>query len=113
MSFKGMDAEDLRRLWMDGWTASEIARRCGCLESTVYVLREKYDWPDPEGSSNEPAPPSTEDARLSEDSLALSPWVQARADEIRAQRVEKLETERWEVTKTRLHKSGHRLIGSI
>jgi transposase len=108
MAWAGMDAEDLRRLWMDGWTACEIARRVGCLESTIYALRQRYDWPDPEGSSNEPPPPSTEDARLSEDSLALSPWVQARADEIRAQRVEKLEAEPWDVTRTRLAKVGQR-----
>jgi hypothetical protein len=108
VSYGGMDAGDLRRLWMDGWTASEIARRFGCFEWTIYALRERHDWPDPEGSSNEPPPPSPEDARLSEDSLALSPWVQQRADEIRAQRIEKLEAEPWSVTSSRLCKAGRR-----
>jgi hypothetical protein len=104
----GFDVEDMRRRWKDGWSASEIARHAGCLESTVYALRDKFSWPDPDGTSSEPLPPSIEDARLSEDSLALSPWVKARADEIRAQRKEKLDAEPWVVTRTRVWRQTYR-----
>jgi len=103
-----MTADDMRRLWMDGVSVVEIARRAGCHKTTVYMLRDRYEWPGVERETNEPPPPSPEDARLSEDSLALSPWVQARADEIRAQRSEKLEAEPWNVTRTRLAKAGQR-----
>lgn len=85
-TWNGIDVDDLRRRWLDGWRADEIARYAGCPESTVYVLRQKFRWPNPL-ASNEPPPPSVEDATLSEDSLALSPWVAKRAAQVRARRL--------------------------
>jgi len=97
-TWNGVDVDDMRRRWKDGWSASEIARHAGCLESTVLALRDKFKWPDPDGTSSEPLPPSLEDARLSEDSLALSPWVAARAEEVRAMRADKADAERFNMT---------------
>lgn len=82
-----IDIDELRRLWSEGWLVADLAKRYRCTESMVYWLRQKYGIKDrPKNQSTEPPPPSAEDAAASEDSLALSPWVAARAEQFRRQK---------------------------
>ena len=79
-----IDIDELRQLWGDGWLVDDLAKRYGCTKSMIYWLRKKYRIRDREKwQSLEPPPPSPEDAAASLDSLALSPWVEARARECR------------------------------
>jgi hypothetical protein len=84
---KGIDITELRQLWEDGWQVHDLAERFGCTATYIYWLRKKYSFSDRERSqSKEPEPPSPEDATASCDSLTLSPWVAARAEEFRRQK---------------------------
>jgi len=84
-----IDLNELKQLWEAGWLVNDLAKRYGCTKTYIYWLRKKYDIADRDRSqSTEPGPPSPEDAQLSRDSLALSPWVEARAREVRERHYE-------------------------
>jgi hypothetical protein len=88
-----IDIDELRRLWEADWSAKDLATRFACTESLIYHLRQKYKFRDRAHlQSTEPPPPSAEDAVASHDSLALSPWVAARAEEFRRQKEERGES---------------------
>jgi hypothetical protein len=76
----------------------------GCPEWHVHALRKRHGWPDQNCWFSEPPPPSVDDARISEDSLRLSPWVQQRADEIRAQRLKERAEESVNATQQRVYR---------
>ena len=85
-----IDIDELKQLWDAGWLVEDIAKRYGCTDSYIYWLRKKYGISDrSRQQSTEPPAPSQEDADASLDSLALSPWVAARAAEFRRQKEEK------------------------
>jgi hypothetical protein len=96
-----VDIEEMRELWGDGWSVEDLAKRFKCSSATVYNFSTLYAWPDRE-RSNEPPPPSEEDDRLSGDSLALSPWVEARVAQFREAKQKQLEQERAEVMHVRM-----------
>jgi uncharacterized protein YjcR len=96
-----VDIEEMRELWGDGWSPADLAKRFGCHPSTVYNFASLYAWP-ARGSANEPPPPSDEDERLSCDSLALSPWVEARVAQFREAKQRQREQERAEVMQVRM-----------
>jgi hypothetical protein len=102
-----IDVEEMRELWVDGWTADDLAKRFKCPASTVYHLSAMYEWP-ARDSSNEPPAPSEEDDRLSLDSLALSPWVEARVTEFREAKRAQAEKERVGMIEVRLWQRGRR-----
>jgi hypothetical protein len=82
-----IDIEELRQLWEAEWSVEDLAKKFRCSETTIYWLRRKHEFSDRERSQmREPSPPSSDDANASEDSLALSPWVAARAEEFRKQK---------------------------
>jgi hypothetical protein len=82
-----IDIDELRRLWESDWTAQDLAAKYCCTESHIYRLRLKYGLRDRDRPQCvEPPPPSPEDAAASHDSLALSPWVAARAEQFRRQK---------------------------
>jgi hypothetical protein len=82
-----IDIDELRRLWESDWSVEDLAARYKCHEAHIYRLRIKYGIRDRERQQScEPPPPSPEDAEASHDSLALSPWVAARAEEFRRQK---------------------------
>lgn len=85
-----VDIEELRVLWDADWSTEDLAVKFRCTQSMIYTLAAKYGFRKREGlRSSEPSPPSQEDADASLDSLALSPWVAARAAEFRKQKEEK------------------------
>jgi hypothetical protein len=96
-----VDIEEMRELWEDGWTVVDLAKRFKCTPSVVYNFSNLYAWP-ARGGSNEPPPPSDEDERLSCDSLALSPWVEARVAQFREAKQRQREQERAEVMQVRM-----------
>jgi transposase len=96
-----VDIEEMRELWGDGWSVEDLAKRFGCSSATVYNFSNLYAWP-ARGGSNEPPPPSDEDERLSCDSLALSPWVEARVAQFREAKQRQREQERAEVMQVRM-----------
>lgn len=102
-----IDIEELRRLWEAGWLVEDLAARFRCTNTMIYWLRKKYGIRDRDRSqSTEPPPPSPEDARISRDSLALSPWVEARVKEMREAKLRELRDEPWSTTKARLWRDG-------
>jgi hypothetical protein len=101
-----VDIEEMRELWVDGWSVEDLAKRFKCTASMVYNFSHLYAWPE-RGGSNEPPPPSDEDERLSCDSLALSPWVEARVAQFREAKQKQLEQERVGVTVVRLWQRGY------
>ena len=85
-----VDIDELRVLWDADWSAEELSEKFRCTQSMIYTLAQKYGFRKRDAlRSSEPAPPSQEDADASLDSLALSPWVAARAEEFRRQKEEK------------------------
>jgi hypothetical protein len=102
-----IDLTEFRQLWEAGWLAEDLAARYRCTKTYVYWLRNKYGIPDRDMlKSAEPPPPSLEDARISRDSLALSPWVEARVKEMREAKLAELRDEPWTLTKARLWREG-------
>jgi hypothetical protein len=82
-----IDIAELRQLWEADWLASDLASRYGCTETMIYWLKRRHGFADRERSQcKEPQAPSPEDAEASNGSLALSPWVAARAEEFRKQK---------------------------
>lgn len=84
MAQRYVDIAELRLLWCAGWSVRDLAAKYGVSETLIYSLKVRHrllkrDRPD----MSEPPAPSPEDAAASEDSLRLSPWVQARIDELR------------------------------
>ena len=88
----GGDVATLFAMWAEGRTKAEIAVRFGVSTSTIYTWAQRYQLPrrkiDYVPVSQEPPPPSPEDDAASMDSLALSPWVEARARECRERHYE-------------------------
>jgi hypothetical protein len=85
-----IDIDELRKLWDAGWLVEDLAKKYRVTNSAIYWLRKKYGIRDRDRQqTTEPAAPSQEDADASLDSLALSPWVAARAEEFRRQKEEK------------------------
>lgn len=88
----GGDVATLFAMWAEGRTKAEIAVRFKVSTSTVYSWAQRYQLPrrriDYVPVSQEPPPPSPEDDAASMDSLALSPWVEARARECRERHYE-------------------------
>jgi hypothetical protein len=79
-----IDIDELRQLWEAGWLVHQLSQRYECTLSMIYWLRKKYGIRDRlRSQSTEPPAPSEADELLSRDSLALSPWVEARARECR------------------------------
>jgi hypothetical protein len=74
----------LHELWAAGTPTAEIAKRFGVAYSTVTKWVQRYKLPrrtlQPVG---EPEAPTPEDDAASLDGLALSPWVEERAREMR------------------------------
>jgi hypothetical protein len=88
-----IDVAELRRLWEADWSVADLAARYRCTETMIYWLRRRHGFGDRDCSqSKEPPAPSSEDAIASCDSLALSPWVAARAEEFRKQKEERGES---------------------
>jgi hypothetical protein len=82
-----INLDELRELWNAGWLVDDLAARYKCTKSFIYWLRKRYDIGDRSRSqSTEPGPPSPEDGAASTDSLALSPWVAARAEPYRIEK---------------------------
>lgn len=81
------DVALLFRLWNEGLSRIEIARHFKISVSTLHGWQKRYRLPkrtvDVRPQSCEPPPPSEADDILSQESLALSPWVEARARECR------------------------------
>lgn len=91
-----IDIDELRQLWDAGWLVDDLAKRYRCTRTFIYWLRKKYRIPERDRSqSTEPPPPSPADDVLSRDSLALSPWVEARAREIRERHMAQRRGETW------------------
>lgn len=91
-----IDLEELRQLWESGWLVHDLAKRYGCTDTYIYWLRKKYGIANRSRSqSMEPPPPSVADDLLSRDSLALSPWVEARAKEVREKHFAERRGEAW------------------
>jgi uncharacterized protein YjcR len=81
------DVALLFRLWNEGLSRIEIARQFGISVSTLHAWQKRYGLPkrtaDIRPQSCEPEPPSEADDILSRESLALSPWVAERAEEVK------------------------------
>jgi len=90
MKHHHIDIDELRHYWQADWTAEDLALKYRCTKTYVDWLRNKYGIPDRNIlKAQEPPPPSPEDARMSRDSLALSPWVESRVKEIREAKLRK------------------------
>ena len=84
MQQRYVDIAELRLLWSAGWSVKELAARYCVGETCICALRKKHKLEDRmRPQCSEPPAPSPEDATASEDSLRLSPWVQARINELR------------------------------
>ena len=91
-----IDLEELRQLWETGWLVEDLAERYGVTQTYIYWLRKKYGIANRSRSqSTEPPPPSVADDLLSRDSLALSPWVEERAREVREKHFAERRGEVW------------------
>lgn len=102
-----VDIDELRQLWEAGWLVADLAERYRCTHTYIYWLRKKYGIKDRDRlQSTEPPPPSDEDDSASRDSLALSPWVEARVKEMREAKLAELREEPWTLTKARLWREG-------
>ena len=74
----------IHELWTAGISTSEIAKRFGVSMSTVTKWAQRYKLPRrTEHPAGEPDPPSPEDEVASLAGLALSPWVEERARQVR------------------------------
>ena len=79
-----IDVDELDRLWRQGVTVYELSARYDVSPATIFRLRRRHDIPDrPSLQSREHDAPSPEEETASADSLAFSPWVQARIKELR------------------------------
>lgn len=80
------DVATLFAMWADGSTKGEIAHRFGVSTSTIYDWAKRYALPTRKfefiPTWTEPPAPSPEDEEASGASLALSPYVQARIQEL-------------------------------
>ena len=71
-------------LWNSDKTLLEIAREIGCSTQTVMRLGKEHGLPlRSQMQRHDPLRPSDEDEDASSDSLRLSPWVQARIEELK------------------------------
>ena len=78
-----IDMEGLAAGWLAGESVSVLAGRYGLGMTTIRNLASRGRLPWRESRRDEePEAPSAEDAAASEDSLTLSPWVQARIKEL-------------------------------
>lgn len=79
----------LHQLWAEGVPTAQIAERFGVAMSTVTKWAQRYKLPrrtlHPAG---EPEAPTPEDDAASLDGLALSPWVEERARDVREKHYE-------------------------
>jgi|GEM_PF-6723204 len=74
----------LHQLWAEGMPSSEIAQRFGVAYSTVTKWAQRYKLPRRTlHPADEPEAPTPEDDAASIEGLALSPWVEERAREVR------------------------------
>jgi len=74
----------LHQLWTAGVPTAEIAKRFNVSYSTVTKWAQRYKLPRRTlHSADEPEAPTPEDDAASLDGLALSPWVEERAREVR------------------------------
>ena len=79
----------LHQLWAEGVTTAEIAERFGVAMSTVTKWAQRYKLPRrTRHPADEPEAPTPEDDAASLDGLALSPWVEERAREVREKHFE-------------------------
>ena len=78
-----IDMTGLASGWLAGESVSVLAGRYGLGMTTIRNLasRGRLPWRETR-RDEEPEAPSPEDAAASEDSLRLSPWVQARIKEL-------------------------------
>lgn len=76
----------LHRLWMEGTSKETLAIKYGVSKTTVDKWVVVYRLPRRKRVEPEMPAPSPEDDAASRDSLALSPWVEARARECREAR---------------------------
>lgn len=102
----GGDVATLFAMWAEGRTKAEIAVRFKVSTSTIYSWAQRYQLPrrkiDFVPVSQEPPAPSPEDDAASMDSLALSPWVEARARECRERHFEQRRGECDETVRTKV-----------
>lgn len=101
---KTYDLDELHAGWLAGESVSSLAGRVGIGITTIRSMRAagKLPWRASQRDA-EPEPPSPEDAAASEDSLRLSPWVQARIRELRLHELrEKVPSQGVEVMETRV-----------
>ena len=79
----------LHKLWAEGVPTAEIAERFGVAMSTVTKWAQRYKLPRrTRHPADEPEAPTPEDDAASLDGLALSPWVEERAREVREKHYE-------------------------
>jgi len=79
----------LHQLWAAGVPTADIAERFGVAMSTVTKWAQRYKLPRRTlHPANEPEAPTPEDDAASLDGLALSPWVEERAREVRERHYE-------------------------
>jgi hypothetical protein len=79
----------LHQLWAEGVPTAQIAERFGVAMSTVTKWAQRYKLPRRTlHPANEPEAPTPEDDAASLDGLALSPWVEERAREVREKHYE-------------------------
>lgn len=94
----GGDVATLFAMWAEGRTKAEIAVRFEVSTSTIYDWAQRYRLPrrkiDYVPVSQEPPAPSPEDEAASLGGLALSPWVEARARELRERHYQQRKSEK-------------------
>jgi hypothetical protein len=79
----------LHQLWAEGVPTAQIAERFGVAMSTVTKWAQRYKLPRrTRHPAEEPEAPTPEDDAASLDGLALSPWVEERAREVREKHYE-------------------------
>jgi hypothetical protein len=111
MPRKNFDVPALFRLWNDHTIRPEdVARQLGISTTHLrraashYGLPQRPAWRD---TSDNEAPSQVEEM-LSQDSLALSPWVAQRAEMFRREKEQKGEPDRVEIAVTRFTLTGPR-----
>lgn len=97
----------LHELWMAGVSLEDIAKRFNRSKSTIVKWATNYKLPrrhpNPVG---EPPAPSLDDDAASVSSLALSPWVEARARECREAHYAQRRRETESAVRSKIHKWG-------
>lgn len=80
---KTYDMDGLQAGWLAGESVASLAGRFGLGITTIRNMQSagRLPWRQSQ-RDEEPEAPSAEDAAASEDSLQLSPWVQARIKEL-------------------------------